>query len=83
MIEPLSDHISPNVKTMTVPSRHSYRVITSEVAPGQWEWEIVRHNRPLEIRLREGLFRSERAAIAAGTAALREFLKFLDTELIR
>ena len=65
---------------MTVPSRHSYRVITSEVAPGRWEWEIVRDNRALEIRVREGLFRSEQTAMAAGAAALREFLKYLDAE---
>ena len=65
---------------MTAPGRHSYRVLTSEVAPGQWEWEIVCDNRPLEIRLREGPFKSERAATTAGTMALRQFLKFLDAD---
>jgi hypothetical protein len=65
---------------MTIPSRDAYRVTVREVAPNQWEWEILRDDRPLEIRLREGLFNSERAAMTAGTAALREFLKFLDAE---
>jgi hypothetical protein len=65
---------------MIVPTREAYRVIVREVAPSQWEWEILRDDRPLEIRLREGLFNSERAAMTAGTAALREFLKFLDAE---
>jgi hypothetical protein len=65
---------------MIVPFREAYRVIVLEVAPNQWEWEIVRDDRPLEIRLREGRFKSERAAMAAGTAALRQFLKFLDAE---
>jgi hypothetical protein len=65
---------------MTVPSPDAYSVIVREVAPNQWEWEILRDARPLEIRLREGLFSSERAAMRAGTAALREFLKFLDPE---
>lgn len=37
-----------------------------EVAPTQWEWEIVRDNSPLDIRQREGLFKSEAAAMAAG-----------------
>ena len=46
----------------------------------QSKWEIVRDNRPLEIRVREGLFRSEQTAMAAGAAALREFLKYLDAE---
>jgi hypothetical protein len=67
---------------MTLPPRDAYRVIVREAAPSQWEWEILRDDRPLEIRLREGLFNSERAARAAGRSALREFLKFLDTESV-
>jgi hypothetical protein len=67
---------------MTVPPRDAYRVTVREVAPSQWEWEIVRDDSPLDIRLREGLFKSEQAAMAAGTAALREFLKFLDAETV-
>ena len=65
---------------MTVPSSDAYRVVVCEVAPSQWEWEILRDNRPLALRLREGLFNSERTAMTAGTAALREFLKFLDPQ---
>jgi hypothetical protein len=67
---------------MTLPPRDAYRVTVREAAPGQWEWEILRDDRALEIRLREGLFTSRRAATAAGTAALREFLKFLDAEAV-
>jgi hypothetical protein len=62
----------------TRPSRPSYRVIATKNGPLDWQWEILRDNRPLSIRLREGPFRSEEAAIAAGTAALREFLKLLE-----
>ena len=69
-----------SVPVMTVRRRHSYRVIAREVAPNQWEWEIVRDNRSLEIKLREGPFKSERAAMTAGRAAIREFLKLLDIE---
>jgi hypothetical protein len=60
---------------MTSRPRSAYRVVVREVAPTRWEWEIVRDNGSLDIRLREGLFNSEAAAMAAGTAALREFLK--------
>ena len=48
---------------MTVPPRDAYRVTVREAAPSQWEWEILRDGRPLELRLREGLFNSERAAM--------------------
>jgi hypothetical protein len=65
---------------MMIPPRNAYRVTVCAVAPSQWEWEILLDGRPLELRLREGLFNSERAAIAAGTAALHEFLKSLDAE---
>ena len=74
--------LTPSIErpVMTVPRPDAYRVIVREVAPSQWEWEIVRDDCPLEIRLREGLLDSERAAITAGAAALREFLKFLDPQ---
>jgi len=77
--EPVESHLPRNA-CMTVQPRDAYRVTVREAAPSQWEWEILRDGRPLELRLREGLFNSERAAIAAGTAALHEFLKFLDSE---
>jgi len=50
---------------MSIPPRDAYHVVIREVPPSQWEWEILRDNRPLQIRMREGLFRSERAAVAA------------------
>jgi hypothetical protein len=77
-----SGHYSPSGTIMTLPPRDAYRVTVREAAPGQWEWEILRDDRALEIRLREGLFTSRRAATAAGTAALCEFLKFLDVERV-
>jgi hypothetical protein len=73
-LEPNPIQIPHGLTLMTTRTRHAYRVIVREVAPSQWEWEIVRDDRPLDIRLREGLFKSEPAAMAAGTAALREFL---------
>jgi hypothetical protein len=62
------------------PTRPSYRVIATQVAPHQWQWEMLRNDRPLGIRLREGPFKSKQAATDAGTAALREFLKLLEQE---
>jgi hypothetical protein len=45
-----------------------------------WEWEIYRDGLPLPARLRKVGFRSERDARAAGTLALREFLRALRDE---
>ena len=45
-----------------------------------WEWEIYRDGLPLPARLREDGFKSERNARAAGTRALREFLRALREE---
>jgi hypothetical protein len=67
---------------MTAQPRDAYRVVVREVAPTQWEWEIVRDDSPLDIRLREGLFKSEAAAMAAGTAALRELLKSWTSKVV-
>jgi hypothetical protein len=55
-------------------------VTQSGYAPARWEWEICRNAQPLPVRLREGDFRSERTARAAGNLALREFLEALDRE---
>jgi hypothetical protein len=57
----------------------SYRVKVTRIEKtlDQWQWEILRDDKPLAARLREGPFNAERIAIAAGTAALREFLKLL------
>jgi hypothetical protein len=56
-------------------------VTQSGYVPAQWEWEIYRNSQPLSVRLREGDFRSERTARAAGAVALREFLEALAREL--
>jgi len=55
-------------------------VTQSGSAPARWEWEIFRNGQPLPARLREGDFRSERTARAAGNVALREFLQALDRD---
>jgi hypothetical protein len=68
---------------MAVPRRITlYRVKVSrcEAAPNKWEWEILRNDKPLAARMREGAFDSDRAARAAGTAVLCEFLELLKRE---
>ena len=40
--------------------------------PIRWEWEIYRNGQPLPIRFRDGNFRLESTAEAAGKVALRE-----------
>jgi hypothetical protein len=60
----------------------SYRVKTTrrKTGPEQWDWEILRDDEPVAARMRDGPFKSERAALASGTAALREFLVLLQKE---
>ena len=66
---------------MTAPKReHSYCVETTRAGPDVWHWEIMRNGRPLDARLREGPFKSERTAMAAGTVALNDFLRLLRQE---
>jgi hypothetical protein len=62
-------------------SRKEYRVVTTELASNAWEWEILRNDRPLGARLREGSFKSQGTAMAAGTVALNEFLRALEQGL--
>lgn len=61
-------------------SKPIYRVKTIEEGPSRWEWEIVRNEQPLDARLRDGPFKTQRTALAAGTVALKEFLKLLERE---
>jgi hypothetical protein len=56
------------------------KVTRLKMAQEQWEWEILRDEKPLAARLREGPFKSERTAMAAGAVALREFLDLLKIE---
>jgi hypothetical protein len=65
---------------MTAALGKEYRVVTAELASNEWEWEILRDDRPLDARLRERPFKSQRTAMAAGTVALNEFLRALAQE---
>jgi hypothetical protein len=55
-------------------------VTRRKAAPDQWEWEIFGNDKPLPARTREGPFKSERTAMAAGAVGLREFLELLKRE---
>jgi hypothetical protein len=57
-----------------------YHVAVTQSGNARWEWEIYRNGQPLPFRLRDGNFRSERTARAAGAVALREFLEALDRD---
>jgi hypothetical protein len=48
--------------------------------PIRWEWELYRNGQPLPVRFRDGNFRLESTAEAAGKVALREFLEALARE---
>jgi hypothetical protein len=65
-----------------LPGADIYHVVVIQFAqtPPLWGWELYRNGSPLPIRLRDGKFRSERTAMAAGKVALREFLEALDRE---
>jgi hypothetical protein len=64
------------------PGKDEYHVVVAMRfhSPSRWEWEIYRNGQPLPVRLREGDFRSERTARAAGNVALREFVEALARE---
>jgi len=50
----------------------------TECGDGTWEWEICRQGEPLSVRMRDGPFKSQEVALAAGKVALREFLELLE-----
>jgi hypothetical protein len=62
------------------PGADIYQVVVARRGHASWEWEILRNGQPLPIRLRNGNFRSERAAVAAGKVAFRELLVALARE---
>jgi hypothetical protein len=61
------------------PDKDEYKVVVAQRGQfaRRWEWEIFRNGRPLPVPLRNRRFWSERAAKAAGEAALRDFLEAL------
>jgi hypothetical protein len=64
--------------------RRSFYVTVSRAGSGEhgWCWEIRRKRRPMGIRLREGGFRSHRAAQLAGKQALEDLLNGLAIEAV-
>ena len=64
------------------PDKDEYSVVVVQRGrfPFRWEWKIYRNGQPLPVRLRDGNFRQETTARAAGKVALRKFLQALDRE---
>ena len=63
---------------MAAPLRDELGVVVTDCGDGTWEWEICRQGEPLAARMRDGPFKSEEIALAAGKVALREFLELLE-----
>ena len=59
---------------------YSVVVVQKDRFPIRWEWEIYRNGQPLPVRFRDGNFRQESTAEAAGKEALRKFLQALARE---
>jgi hypothetical protein len=59
---------------------YSVVVVQKGRFPIRWEWEIYRNGQPLPVRFRDGNFRQESTAEAAGKEALRKFLQALARE---
>ena len=55
-------------------------IVVTECGNAIWEWEICRRGEPLAARMRDGPFKSQEVALAAGKIALREFLELLESE---
>ncbi len=58
--------------------RDELHVVVTDCGDGTWEWEICRRGEPLAARMRDGPFKSQEVALAAGEVALREFLELLE-----
>ncbi len=58
--------------------RDELHVVVTDCGDGTWEWEIYRRGEPLAARMRDGPFKSQEVALAAGEVALREFLELLE-----
>ncbi len=63
---------------MAAPLRDELHVVVTDCGDGTWEWEICRRGEPLPARMRDGPFKSQGVALAAGQVALREFLELLE-----
>ena len=58
--------------------RDELHIVVTEYGNGIWEWEICHRGEPLAARMRDGPFKSQEIALAAGQVALREFLELLE-----
>jgi len=57
-----------------------YQVIVTQRPAGRWGWEVYRDSKPLPVPLRDGDYKSQRTAAAAGRVSIREFLEALERE---
>jgi hypothetical protein len=64
---------------MAAPLRDELHIIVTDCGDGTWEWEICRRGESLAVRMRDGPFKSQEIALAAGKVALREFLELLES----
>ncbi len=48
--------------------RDEFHVVVTDCGDGTWEWEICRRGEPLAVRMRDGPFKSQEIALAAGKA---------------
>jgi hypothetical protein len=58
-----------------------YHVVVTQQHFASWGWEIYRNGEPLPIPLRDGNYKSQRTAAAAGRVSIREFLEALEQVL--
>jgi len=58
--------------------RYELHVVVTDCGDVIWEWEICRRGEPLAARMRDGPFKSQEIALAAGKVALQEFLELLE-----
>jgi hypothetical protein len=67
---------------MSPPGENEYSVVVVQRGrfPFRWEREIYRNGKPLPVRFRDGNFRQQSTAEAAGKEALRKFLQALARE---
>jgi hypothetical protein len=61
-----------------VPVDKYHVVVTGHLA--SWQWEVYRNGEPLPVPLRDGNYKSQRTAAAAGRVSIREFLEALERE---
>jgi hypothetical protein len=57
-----------------------YQVVVTQRPAGRWGWEVYRDSKPLPVPLRDGNYKSQRTAAAAGRVSIREFLEALERE---